>query len=77
MRSIKAIAEQSVFVVFGLILSLNLSAQENSPFSRYGLGDLYPAQNIAARGMGGISAAYSNEQALNSVNPASYSALDL
>ncbi|QEC67476.1 hypothetical protein FRZ67_09270 [Panacibacter ginsenosidivorans] len=75
MRSIKAIVEKSFFAAFGLILSLHLSAQENSPFSRYGLGDLYPAQNIASRGMGGVSAGYSHEQALNTVNPASYSSL--
>ena len=28
------------------------SAQENSPYSRYGIGDLVPNQNIVNRGMG-------------------------
>ncbi|MEP6845530.1 MAG: hypothetical protein ABI861_05985 [Panacibacter sp.] len=75
MRLTKVIVERSVFLSIGFMFSLHLSAQENSPFSRYGLGDLYPIQNIATRGMGGVSAGYSNEQALNTVNPASYSAL--
>ncbi len=34
------------------------SAQENSPYSRYGMGDIVPAQNIVSRGMGGITAGF-------------------
>lgn len=47
-------------------------AQENSPFSRYGVGDLYPQQTIASRAMGGVTAAFTSPQAINTVNPASY-----
>lgn len=47
-------------------------AQENTPFSRYGLGDAYPAQPVAARAMGGLSAAFIDGQSVNSANPASY-----
>ncbi len=50
---------------------------ENSPYSRYGLGDLLPEQNIMMRGMGGISAAYSDKMSVNFTNPASYARLDL
>jgi len=46
-------------------------AQENSPYSRYGMGDLVPNQNISTKGMGGISAGYSDFQSINFVNPAS------
>jgi hypothetical protein len=46
-------------------------AQENSPYSRYGLGDLSPNHNIFTRGMGGISAAVTDYQSVNFVNPAS------
>ena len=46
-------------------------AQENSPYSRYGLGDIVPNQNIITRGMGGISAGYSNFLNINFKNPAS------
>lgn len=42
------------FVAFGVPVIAN--AQENSPYSRYGLGDLVPNHNIFSRAMGGISA---------------------
>ena len=45
---------------------------ENSPYSRYGLGDLLPGQNILNRGMGGVSAAYNDGRTVNFTNPASY-----
>ncbi|HMF71922.1 MAG TPA: hypothetical protein VK616_10620, partial [Flavitalea sp.] len=51
-----------------------VSAQtENSPYSRYGIGDPLPSQNIINRGMGGFSAAYGDFQSVNFANPASYS----
>jgi hypothetical protein len=51
-----------------------LNAQDNSPYSRYGLGDLTPGTNIVNRGMGGVSAAYADPLSINFDNPASYSA---
>ncbi|RYG45468.1 MAG: hypothetical protein EOO01_17760 [Chitinophagaceae bacterium] len=45
---------------------------ENSPYSRYGLGDQMRTQNIINRGMGGFSAAYGDYQSVNFTNPASY-----
>lgn len=48
---------------------------ENSPYSRYGLGDVVPGQNILNRAMGGITAAYYDVNSLNFVNPASYARL--
>lgn len=48
---------------------------ENSPYSRYGLGDLLPRQNIMSRGIGGVSAAYADILTVNFTNPASYSRL--
>ena len=50
-------------------------SQENSPYSRYGLGDIVPKTNIVSRGMGGIAAGYSDYQSINFINPASYSNL--
>lgn len=50
-------------------------AQENSPYSRYGLGDLAPNHNIFTRSMGGISAATVNNQSINFVNPATLASL--
>ncbi|MBX2932083.1 MAG: hypothetical protein KF781_09070 [Chitinophagaceae bacterium] len=58
------------------LLSLSLSStafsQENSPFSRYGLGDLTNTQNILLKGMGGIAVAYTDPQIINFSNPASF-----
>ena len=49
-------------------------AQDNSPYSRYGLGDLVPSTNINSRGMGGVSAGVTDFYSINFNNPASYSA---
>ncbi len=43
-----------------LTVSLQVVAQDNSPLSRYGIGDLTPSQNIINRSMGGMSVAYSD-----------------
>ncbi|MDB5232898.1 MAG: hypothetical protein JWN76_3703 [Chitinophagaceae bacterium] len=48
-------------------------SQENSPFSRYGLGDVYPYQPISTRAMGGVSTSFLDGQSINTTNPASYS----
>ena len=66
-----------IVLLFLVIHSSVLMAQENSPYSRYGIGDLLNGSNIATRAMGGISAAYSDYGILgapfniNLANPAS------
>ncbi len=55
-----------------LLVSIYASAQANSPFSRYGLGDPLPGQNIINRAMGSTAATYSSWQSINFSNPASY-----
>lgn len=47
-------------------------SQDNSPYSRYGLGDIVPSTNVTGRGMGGISAGYNDILSINFNNPASY-----
>ena len=59
-------------LVFAILFYTTVSAQENSPYSRYGLGDLTPNHNIVTRGMGGIAAGYSDFTNINFINPASY-----
>jgi len=49
-----------------------LFAQDNSPYTRYGLGDLVPSTNINTRAMGGISTGYNDFFSINFNNPASY-----
>ena len=47
-------------------------AQENSPFSRYGIGDVYPVQSVVSRAMGGLAAGVTDIQSINTANPGSY-----
>ena len=77
MQSVNLITNRLNVLISFLVFSTALSAQENSPFSRYGMGDIYPDQHIASRAMGGLSAAYINGQAINTINPASYGSLRL
>src|SRR5215470_15167865 len=76
MRSVKSTTLRNLLIVCGLPLITGnfLSAQENSPYSRYGLGDVAPSGNVVNRGMGGVSAAYADPFSINFTNPASYSA---
>lgn len=70
--------KSSLLAVIQIFSVLVIRAQvENSPYSRYGLGDKVPGMNILNRGMGGVSAAYSDFQSVNFINPASYSQLKL
>jgi hypothetical protein len=77
MRLVKIITLSRNTVLVALLFGccLQLSAQENSPYSRYGLGDPVPAGNIINRAMGGVSTAYFDYQSINYLNPASYSKL--
>ncbi len=75
------------FTLVLFALPLISFSQENSPYSRYGIGNLVPQGNIVNRSMGGISAGFADGptiltgtskgqasgQAINYVNPASYS----
>ena len=78
MHSVKLTIAKFLSVLFVICgLQFGAKAQENSPYSRYGLGDLTPNRNILSRGMGGIAAGVSNNvyrfetQSLNFTNPAS------
>ncbi len=77
MLLVKPTANYFFVCIAFLFFSATAFSQENSPFSRYGLGDLFPQQNIANRGMGGLSAAVTDAQSINTVNPASYGYLGL
>lgn len=58
--------------------ALGLSAQNNtmSPYSRYGYGILNDHVSSSQRAMGGIGYAMNNGRQINSMNPASYAAID-
>jgi len=76
-KKIKALGAHqflTAFVVFVLLItgSLPVFSQDNSPYSRYGLGDLVPSTNVNSRGMGSISSGYNDILSINFNNPASY-----
>lgn len=58
--------------------NFNLSAENNeqSPYSRFGLGVLNDHVSSAQRAMGGVGYAMNNGRQINSMNPASYAAID-
>lgn len=68
-----------IYIFVGLMfIALTMSAQDiNSPFSRFGLGQLY-GQNVSTKlqSMGGISLAVSDPYIVNMANPASYAVFD-
>ncbi len=76
MQLVKSITLRNLLMICSLQFSFCsfLNAQDNSPYSRYGLGDITPGANIVNRGMGSFSAAYSDPLSINFTNPASYSA---
>ncbi len=55
------------------VVTVPAFSQDNSPYSRYGLGDQVPSTNIINRSMGGVSAGYIDAFSINYSNPASYS----
>src|ERR1051325_4691612 len=76
MQSANTIVLQNKFsfflFLFSLVVFSSVQAQDNSPYSRYGLGNEFPRMNVTNRGMGGVSAAYSDWFSVNYNNPASY-----
>jgi hypothetical protein len=76
MQLMSSITHRVGFIfLFSFFIVTTASAQENSPYSRYGLGDVQPAQHIVARGMGGVAVAYADAQTVNFTNAASFANL--
>lgn len=77
MHSVKlTMAKILMVLIVACGLQMSAKAQENSPYSRYGLGDLTPNHNVFTRGMGGISAGVAERNIINFTNPASLSVID-
>lgn len=69
----------SFLVVVLLLLPLQLiKAQNNtnSPYTRYGYGDVTESTSTELRGMGGTAIGSYSKNTINPVNPASYSSVD-
>ncbi len=73
--NIMMMPKRKLFALVLFALPLFTLSQDNSPYSRYGIGNLAPQGNILNRGMGGISAGYSDAATINYINPASYGKL--
>lgn len=74
MRKKRSTVNKALFLFLSFSFSaFVLFAQDNSPYSRYGLGDVVPNTNIVNRAMGGITAGYSDFLSINFNNPATYS----
>lgn len=54
----------------------NSQNNTNSPYTRFGYGDIGNNTNGEQRAMGGVSIATRSNRSINSVNPASYTAVD-
>ena len=63
----------SIFLLTQLTQSQN---NTNSPYTRFGFGDISDTNNGEQRAMGGVSIGTRNNTGINNVNPASYSAVD-
>lgn len=81
MQLVKSTTPKKIKTLYKLLLTIlvsffaafePVSAQDNSPYSRYGIGDLVPQNNIINRSMGGISAGYADVLSINFSNPASF-----
>ena len=61
-----------ILFFFLIVSSVFSNAQENSPYTRYGLGDFQSTVFTANKAMGGIGAAFRDNLRINFTNPASY-----
>ncbi len=66
----------TILIFVNVSLELFSQANVNSPYSRYGVGDLATRQNAYNFAMGGVSIALSNPRYVNPFNPASNTAFD-
>lgn len=68
---------KAVIVVLLLVSNiLNAQVNINSPYSRYGVGDIFSGSFSQTNGMGGASIAVSSNNNINFFNPASYNDVD-
>ena len=77
MRKYKHIVTLLSIILVGFI-SQNTNAQVriDSPYSRYGIGDLKLSNNTMTESIGGLSFSLNDASRINTNNPASYAAID-
>ncbi|NLA23466.1 MAG: hypothetical protein GX879_00715 [Bacteroidales bacterium] len=65
-----------ITLIIAILFAQLALSQNNSPYTRYGLGSLNSTHYGPSRAMGGVSLAYSSGRNLNYSNPASLSCID-
>jgi hypothetical protein len=81
MRSVSLTTARFCLAILLVFSLLNAQAQQNSPFTRYGVGEFYNSHHVISRSLGGLSAAYADGlnnnvgQSINFGNPATYSGM--
>lgn len=64
-----------LFLTF-IVINVQAQVSVDSPYSRYGIGDLNLTNNAKTMGLGGLSYSINDATRINSNNPASYAAID-
>lgn len=69
---------KSLFILFLTLLALPVSAENglNSPYTRFGFGQLSSMETGTSKSMGGTGIGVLNSNQINMLNPASYAAVD-
>ena len=72
---------KSIYVSFFFLLLVGINkpiaqTRISSPYSMYGIGELYFNNNFRNMGMGGLAIGFQNNTSVNYTNPASYAGLD-
>ncbi len=62
----------SIVFALALVLSTTASAQlmNLSPYSRFGLGDIYNSGNVGSLALGGVKTTFNDAAMINAENPA-------
>lgn len=58
------------------VFSVTAQTTNNSPYSRFGIGEIIPQYNLRSASMGGISQGIQTSGVINPANPASYASFD-
>lgn len=75
MKYLSTIFIKSLILCVLLIPVTGLTQQDNSPYSRFGIGDIADNNFFASQSMGGLGASFVDPYLINIVNPASLSYL--
>ncbi|PIF01811.1 MAG: hypothetical protein CR965_01320 [Paludibacter sp.] len=75
MHTIKKILFPFILVLWGFQFGFTQN-QSNSPYTRYGYGELSHSVPIELKGMGGVSIGNRSKNIINGINPASYTSVD-